>query len=143
MKYKILKPTEVEIVKLRVTVPYIRSWEDWPVDDKECEDGIGHPLFDGKDGIDFTIDVNTGVIEGWPKGTTMETWDKIRDEGIYELYNDKGECERCLECEYVLDVLDTRGDGYGDYIQFEVDSNGKIIDWNPSALQSVFDVNDN
>ena len=140
MKYRILKPIEVEIATLKVRIPDISSWEDWPVNNAECEGGVGHPLFDGENGIEFTVDINTGKIEGWPEGITMETWDKVRDEGIYELYSDKGECECRLEYEYVPSVFDTRGDGYGDYMQFEVDSDGVIRDWNPRDLQKLLDV---
>jgi hypothetical protein len=138
MIFLVTKPVEVNVNKLRVLIPNITSWEDWPVNNEECENGVGHPLFDGEDGIEFTVDIDSGKIDNWPVGNTMETWDKVRDEGIYELYN----CQELLyklEYSYVPKVLDTRGDGYGDYMQFKVDENGTILKWNPDHIQRLID----
>lgn len=136
MKFTVIRPVEVDIKKLKVKVERV-NWEDWPVNQKECENGVGHPLFNGGDGVEFIIDVESGRIDGWPVGNTMETWDKVRDEGEYELYGKNNELILHKDCCYVPDVLDTRGDGYADYMQFSVNANGVIDDWNPYDIEKM------
>ena len=142
MMFLVTKPVEVNIKKLRVLIPNITSWEDWPVNNKECENGVGHPLFDGEDGIEFIVDVDSGKIDNWPIGNTMETWDKGRDDGEYELYGKNNELILRKECDYVPSVLDTKGDGYGDYIQFKVNASGTILDWNPYNIEKMLNDGD-
>lgn len=75
----------------------------------------------------LTIDVETGQVINWPKNSPHDFFDvKIVDEGEYILYD-----------EIVNEIVRYRGyvpdcigeGGYGDYLEFEIDENGYIVDW--------------
>lgn len=79
--------------------------------------------------ICLIIDIDSGKITNWPIGWSCEFYNiKLVDEGIYKLYDaDGGIIHEYYG--YVPDILDISGDGYGDYLEFEVDENGIIEDW--------------
>ncbi len=122
MKVKVLVETEINVAKLRMCLPVrCDDDEDMPYD---------FPLRDGEF-WSATIDLETDVVEGWPQGRTGFVKDmKVCDGGIYELIDDSGKVLYKHEC-YVPDFLP--GD-YGDYIDIEINQNGKFSGINKNEL---------
>ena len=75
----------------------------------------------------LTIDVETGQVINWPKNSPFDLYDKkIVDEGEYILLDKNGE----VIAEYEGYVPECVGfDGYGDYLEFEIDSVSNIPEW--------------
>ena len=130
MKVRILTPTVADIKYLKAVIdnPY---YEDFEVNDKEIESWDELPsCMKGADGdIEFAVDIETGKILGWEEGTTFVACSKVRDSGTYWLMD--GDYDRAIPSlnRYVPCMLDTRGDGFGDYMQFTVDTHGYIVDF--------------
>ena len=78
-KVVVTTKSEAEVKYLRATCG-VRYWEDATVNGKEDTDGTLIPLRDG-DTWKVTIDLATGIIEGWPEGTTAKIHYKVCDEG--------------------------------------------------------------
>ena len=130
MKLEILTPTVADIKYLKVIInaPY---FEDFDVNGNEAEswDDIPSCMKGSDNDMEFAIDIETGKILGWDKGTTFVAHAKIRDSGTYFLADE--EYNRMIPSlnHYVPSMLDTKGDGYGDYMQFLVNEQGYIVDF--------------
>jgi len=126
MLVAVVKTVDVDIKTLLVEAG-VRYWEDATVNGVEDTDGHLIPCRDG-DLWKPIIDVETGVITNWAKGTVAEIHYKVCDAGIYKLTDASGEVY--LEHEgYVRNMLCPEGNGYGDYIKMNVDADGKIANW--------------
>jgi hypothetical protein len=81
----------------------------------------------GKRYFVLNIDVETGQVLNWPKNSPYDFFDiKIVDEGKYLLL-DKND-EAIAEYDgYVPECIGP--DGYGDYLEFEIDSASNIPGW--------------
>ena len=81
----------------------------------------------GEKSLVLTIDVETGQVLNWPKNSPYDFFDvKIVDEGEYILLNTAGE----VIAEYSGYVPECVGyNGYGDYLEFEIDSASNIPEW--------------
>lgn len=86
--------------------------------------GIDHY---GKQYLVLKIDVETGQVLNWPKNSPFDFYDKkIVDEGKYLLLDENGG----VIAEYDGYVPECVGcDGYGDYLEFEIDSTSNIPEW--------------
>ena len=90
------------------------------------------------------IDVETGIIQDWPKGVTAEIYEKVRDEGKYSLIGVNGE-DLIKTKSYVPKCLQIEEKGYGDYIIININEAGKIRNWKFSGedikniIESDFD----
>lgn len=75
----------------------------------------------------LTIDIETGQVLNWPKNSPFDFYDiKIVDEGEYILLDKNGE----VIAEYGGYVPACIGpDGWGDYLEFEIDSASNILYW--------------
>lgn len=125
MKTKI-KDKEVNFTHLKVKCG-ARYWEDATVNGVEDVEGDLIPL--RVDGYWCpTIDLETGVIKDWPKGTTASVHYKCCDDGDYWLIADDG-FELKMPGYYVPNVLDITREGYGDYVILTIDENGQIANW--------------
>lgn len=83
-------------------------------------------LINDKDELCLMIDIDNGHIEDWSNGHTASFGSvKIVDTGHYELL-DSIKCVIKKLDGYVPKFL---GDEYGDYLEFDIDSNGYIKDW--------------
>lgn len=71
------------------------------------------------------IDLETGIIVGWPLGTVAKVNYKVRDEGTYTLLSDDGKAIVRFRS-YVPACL---GDKFNDYICMGIDANGKIANF--------------
>jgi hypothetical protein len=81
----------------------------------------------GKKYFVLKIDVETGQVLNWPKNSPYDFFDiKIVDEGRYLLLDKNDE----VIAEYEGYVPECVGcDGYGDYLEFEIDSASNIPEW--------------
>lgn len=75
----------------------------------------------------LTIDVETGQVVNWPKNSPFDFYDKkIVDGGEYILLDIDGNVIARYEG-YVPECIGF--DGYGDYLEFEIDSTSNIPEW--------------
>lgn len=103
----------------------VRYWEDAIVNDTTDEDGI---LIPGRVGDDWRvkIDLSTGRVCDWPKGTTADIHYKVCDDGEYWLLDSDGNKIAHREG-YVPNAFLCHGDnGYGDYIILTIGTDGNI-----------------
>ena len=92
-------------------------------------------LNDAKTQWKAQVDIDTGIISGWPKGEARSMHVKVCDAGIYSL----------LDCD-LNEVAKFSGyvphgvvpGSYGDYIQLTIDEDGRITNWPESPDASEF-----
>lgn len=134
LRLKEVKSVPVKYIRARCGVRY---WEDATVNGEQDEDGSRIPLRVGTaadndhlGGGDWcpTIDLDTGVIESWPNGTTASVHYKVCDDGDYELLDADRNVVKAIDG-YVPSIMCPEGEGYGDYVIMEIDSNGRIAKW--------------
>lgn len=129
MKQIIKVEKEVNITTLEVDAG-IRWWEDAEVDGvQENADGEYIPCRE-EDRWKPIIDINKGIITNWELGKTACVHYKVCDEGIYTLKDEEGNIvvERA---DYVPRIMCPAENGYGDYINMNIDASGVIAEWNP------------
>lgn len=123
------KISEIKYVRVRAGVRY---WEDTDVNGEEDDDDNPRmPLvqeIDGEKNWVFDIDIKTGKIKDWPKGTTAETHYKTCDDNTISFIGHNGKVLREVDC-YVPGFLAIEDSGYGDYIIINIDGDGKINDF--------------
>jgi len=115
-KIKIEKEVDITVVSLSVNIRY--DDEHIPYD------------FPGRKGNTWEarIGIDTGVIEGWAIGLSHMIADmKVCDEGTYKLIDSEGNIVAAIENDYVPNRLIPGS--YGDYIDMDIDENGKIKNW--------------
>lgn len=145
MELEVIRKVKVSPKTLFVYIPNYEdnvfhdlTWHDEPVKlngvEYETIEAIeqAHPeLFNtnghGEKCIVLTIDVETGQVLNWPKNSPYDFFDvKIVDEGEYILLDKNGE----VIAEYGGYVPECVGEGgYGDYLEFEIDSASNIPEW--------------
>ena len=135
MKVIIDKPVEVNFTRLKISIS-VRYWEDATVNGEEDTNGDLIPLRDGANWCPI-INIDTGMIENWEKGKTAEVHYKCCDDGEYWLIADDGFELKYPKC-YVPKILDLTGEGFGDYVIMNIDSQGEICNWNGSNDISDF-----
>ncbi|MBQ5454698.1 MAG: hypothetical protein IIT63_02610 [Prevotella sp.] len=123
------KISEIKYIRVRAGVRY---WEDTDVNGEEDDDDNPRmPLvqeIDGEKNWVFDIDIKTGKIKDWPKGTTAETHYKTCDDNTISFIGHNGKVLREVDC-YVPGFLAIEDSGYGDYIIINIDGDGKINDF--------------
>lgn len=110
-----------------------RYWEDTEVNGVSDKDGK-IPLRKGYCWCP-TIDLNTGEVLNWPKGTTASVHYKVCDAGQYWLLDENK--KRILQWKgyYVPDsILCIKDNGYGDYIILSINENGFVENWKTPYL---------
>ena len=116
---KILKEVDIAIVVIDIEPRYIGDSED---DDMPTDFPL---LVDGKTWR-ASVNIDTGKIEGWPKGEKRSMHVKVCDAGIYTLIDASG-----------IEVAQINGyvphgvvpGSYGDYVELTIDENGVITNW--------------
>lgn len=126
MEIELTVTKKFDVSTLRVSAG-ARYWEDATVNGKEDTDGTLIP-FRNNDYWQPVIDLESGIIQDWPKGTTAEIHYKVCDDGMYQLKSESGEIIKSIRG-YVPDILCPKDSGYGDYIIMDIDGNGQIQDW--------------
>ena len=120
----IKKVVNFTLLKTRIGARY---WEDATVNGVEDAEGDLIPLRDG-DCWCPTIDIETGIIQEWPIGTTADVHYKCCDDGEYWLVADDGFTLK-YPGYYVPTILDITKKGFGDYVIIKIDENGQILNW--------------
>ena len=133
MKVKVLKEVDVKFLAVKAGA---RHWEDTEVNGVEDADGSLIPFRSGDDWCP-KIDIETGTILDWPKGTTAKVHYKVCDDGEYTLLDENNNEIASIDG-YVPDILDIN-EGYGDYIILDIDENGVIKNWNNKASLKEFE----
>lgn len=105
----------------------VMYWEDARVDGVNDDDGKLIPCrnFDTWSPL---IEIDTGTIVGWPKGTIADLHYKVCDEGKYTLLDANRE-KIVSKQGYVPDIMSPGGQGYGDYVIMTINGDGRIADW--------------
>ena len=78
---------------------------------------------------DVIVDLETGFIENWPKGEFRDLFVKVVDSGSYYLLDENNNVVAAIEENYVPNKCIPPLDGYGDYIDLQIDENGRITNW--------------
>jgi len=123
-----MKKVKLEKATLLIVEAHPRYWEDSTVNSVEDTEGTLIPLRVG--GMwRPVIELDTGLIRNWTKGTTAKIHYKVCDAGSYWLANEYGKIAK-YNSDYVpSEYLCVGGDGFGDYIIMKVDGNGHIEGW--------------
>ena len=129
MKITFKKEVTAEVAFLQVSAG-ARYWEDATVNGVSDEDGSLIPFRNG-DYWEPRIDVNTGIVQHWPQGTTADIHYKVCDDGKYTLQAEDGTTIVTKEG-YVPDIMCPKEEGYGDYIIMSIDETGLIQNWEPN-----------
>jgi len=138
MKTKIKIEKEVDLRTLNVRAR-VRYYEDAIVNG--VEDVLGDLMPCMYNGIWCPIiNLDTGIIMNWTKGTTASTHYKVCDEGSYYLLEEDGTCVLSIEEDYVPKILCPKENGYGDYIIMDIDKNGQIANWTPTIEEFRIDL---
>lgn len=124
----VVKQPVAKEVKFLQAVCGVRYWDDATVNGaQEDEDeptipfaisGSWRPL----------IDIDTGVVIGWPQGTTADIHYKVCDDGEYTLLDADMNVVTKIDG-YVPKIMCPEGNGYGDYVIMKIDADGKIANW--------------
>ena len=131
-----IEEVEVDATHLKCQIG-VRYWEDGKVDGKEDSYGELIPLRNG-DMWNITINLETGEVQNWPKGTKVETYYKVCDDGVYTLLDQDGK-ELLAHEGYVPKALQINDEGYGDYIIITINEDGLIENWDAESLNDEFD----
>lgn len=117
----------MNIAKIQVKAN-VRYWEDSRVNGAEDTEGNQVPCRQGDYWMPI-IRVDTGVIENWVAGTTAEIRYKVVDGCGWSLIDTDGNTVRSQDDGYVPDTLCPHDNGYGDYMDMNIDADGKIEKW--------------
>jgi len=113
-------------IKVRAGVRY---WDDATVNGKEDEAGSLIPHRVAEDWCP-TIRLTDGKVMDWPQGVTADVHYKVCDAGEYWLLDEDKLTIAKWAGFYVPDDFLCHGDtGYGDYIIFKIDADGRIQSW--------------
>lgn len=123
---KVEKEVDIKYCQLKVEPRY---WEDSTVDGVEDVDGDLIPCREGDLWCPL-INIETGEIINWSRGTTANIHYKVCDAGSYYLQDENYKTLLSIEDDYVPNSL-IPGE-YGDYIVMNVDINGNIKEWKSS-----------
>lgn len=123
---KITRQHEANVTHLKA-VCGVRYWEDATVNGQEDGDGTRIPCRIGDDWCPV-IELATGIIQGWPEGTTASLYYKVCDAGLYQLMTEDGDVAAQIDG-YVPSMMSPGGNGFGDYVIMEIDGSGKIAGW--------------
>lgn len=126
MENYVPKISEIEYVRVRAGVLY---WDDTNVNgESDDNDNPRIPLIqeiNGEKNWVFDIDIKTGKIKDWPKGTTAETHYKTCDDNTISFIGHNGKVLRKVDC-YVPEFLEIEDSCCGDCIIINIDEDGKI-----------------
>lgn len=127
MKYQatIKKETEVKFVEIEAAVRY--DEEDMPNDAPMRKGDLWKAL----------IDVDQKKIIDWPQGQALSFYMKVCDQGSYRLYDENRNMIASIENDYVPNNL-LPGE-YGDYLDLEIDEEGRIANWLSDANLTDFE----
>lgn len=155
MKITINKPTEFDAIYLKVDAG-VRYWDDAKVNgvyDTNCEDlenpaaaptipcaeyvGAQHRVLHGENWRwRPLIDIETGKIVNWKKGTSANVHYKVCDDFACEILDGNKEVIASYDG-YVPKIMCPADEGYGDYIIMNIDENGFIQGWKKELISRI------
>lgn len=129
---------EVDLAFINVCAE-VRYWDDAVLDGEDCTEACEY--FPCKEGDCWKpeIDIDNGIILNWDSGHTAKVHFKICDMCAYSIVDGDGETVLYKDWSYVPDILCPGGDGYGDYIIMNIDSDGRIANWNADLILEIFE----
>jgi hypothetical protein len=137
MKVEIKVKKEFNLAYLSVYAD-VRYWEDSTVNGNEDTDGELIPCrFD--DTWMPVIEIETGRIINWDKGTTANIHYKVCDGFSYSIEDDNEEIVIEESDIYVPCIMYPKANGCGDYIIMNIDENGFIENWNKKLILELID----
>lgn len=156
MKFEVLKPVEVDIKYLDVFFGGRFNPEDLEINGKVFKDlndifekypSLKNFNPDGFEDLWLRIDVETGEVVNWPRKRMKTCYVqnvKVVDEGIYVLV-DSNLTQIAVYRNYVPTCLEIDERGWGDYLEFTIEKNGKINNWSftQEHLNEIMEMNKN
>lgn len=113
----------------------VRYWEDARVDGV-TDSGGDIPLRNGEN-WEPVINLETGFVKDWPLGVTAEVHYKVCDEGEYWLQDAQGQrIAKWKDCYVPNAILCPKGNGYGDYIIFNISASSQIENWRQPGIDA-------
>jgi len=82
------------------------------------------------------VDIDTGLIDNWPKGEERRLQAKVCDQGSYYLYDADSNVVGSIENDYIPNDL-IPGE-YGDYIDLKINADGVITNWHKNPCVQEF-----
>lgn len=134
MKIEVTRTEKVTVKYLKVQAG-VRYWEDATINGVDDEDGTLTPCRVG-DCWAPIIDLDAGVIEGWPSSHTAQIHFKVCDAGRYALLDADRNEVKAIDG-YVPKIMCPGGEGYGDYIIMDIGGDGRVAKWR--AVLSEFE----
>lgn len=157
MKTNIKRFVGVELKYLKVDA-VVRYWQDGTINrerDNDCEEEPKKPQipfaeYVGEENRTLraynwhwkpTIDIDSGRILGWPKGTSASIHYKVCDEFYCEIL-DANDNEVYAYDGYVPRCMCPKENGYGDYIIMDIDGCGFIQGWDSEHVLRILEQED-
>ena len=119
MKVTVLRPTDIEVARVRCVLPY--DEEDF--EDQGLADFPGRAGNSARGTITLEIDLDNSRVVGWPEGRHASLYLKVRDGGTYTLIGADGEVVREHD-RYAPDWLPSECD---DYFIADIQGDGAIF----------------
>ncbi len=129
---------------LRIVLPYDRK-DDLFTIINDCDENLGMddaceiPLYDEENRqFDFTINLKDNKIKGWHYESGLRIWAKVQNLGTYELQNGDGKPLLQIIGHVPNDIIPPKQTGFGDYVEFCIDSKGTVTNWPTEPDLMVF-----
>ena len=145
MKMKIKMTKEVEIKYIEFNIPIYKEDIEFISEDKELlEKNLCAVLsFDDNTkpvNICGIIDIDTGKFINWENTKNkIDIYSKAVDEGKYKIYDNNNKIIAKYEG-YVPKFFEYNENGYGDYFNMTISSDGYINNWNKSISYKIKDI---
>lgn len=123
----------------RVHIPvWVDDNDTFDVEGIDPEEALEHVTGFVRDNEEIVWDINPveGKVLNW-NGNKVHFFDKVRDEGTYELIVDD-KIVRHIE-DYVPDFCCIGEDCYGDYMKFDVNEDGTIEGWTEGHKEAFYE----
>ncbi len=119
-KMKIEREVEIRSIIISVEPRYIG-------DDEDSDMSSDFPLLDESKTLwTAHVNIDTGLISGWPIGEKRKAFIKVCDAGQYTLVDSDGNHLKTIEGYVPNGIIPGE---YGDYIDLDIDENGFIANW--------------
>ena len=125
MKVKIPITKEVDIKYITIEIAVRYEEEDIPNNAPMRDDDMWKA----------SVNIDTGKINDWPKGQTLDLYMKVCDEGMYRLFDADWNELACIDG-YVPNGIVPGS--YGDYVGLKINESGVITNWPTSPTFDDF-----
>eukprot|EP00919_Chromeraceae_sp_WS-2016_P016979 GHVR01040583.1.p4 GENE.GHVR01040583.1~~GHVR01040583.1.p4 ORF type:complete len:138 (+),score=15.24 GHVR01040583.1:25-414(+) len=123
-----MKEVEIDAAKVRI------EFSPRYMNEVDCVFNENTPML--KDGVfSITYDIETGVVDGWPKDESFECYEKVTDGGSYYLLDSEGVEIASIVENYVPDCVNNE---WGDYVIIKINDDGILENLRPASSASCF-----